>query len=264
MLCTESLPKITAGYSYDILTISSADTILIKSRANPEFQFGYVVFADKASADKAVSDLNNTVLDDATIAVEYPRPPRANGDAPRPRRRRRPAASGAEGDAAAAPAPAGERKPRQRKPRAEAPATEGDAPAAEGDTRPARPRRRRRAAPTDAVEGETVERPARAPRRPRLTPEELAARADSSSDLFVANLPFAVDDAALVELFRAFNVTSAKVAAFRGRSKGYGFVHFEKSEDAQNAQKSKDDEEISGRKIVVRFAKVRPEPEATA
>ncbi|MFZ9660833.1 MAG: RNA recognition motif domain-containing protein [Chitinophagaceae bacterium] len=57
-------------------------------------------------------------------------------------------------------------------------------------------------------------------------------------NLFVAGLPYDVDDAELEEIFEKFGkVLSAKVTMDRetGKSRGFGFVKMENAEDAQQA-----------------------------
>lgn len=56
--------------------------------------------------------------------------------------------------------------------------------------------------------------------------------------LFVAGLPYDIDDAELEEIFEKFGkVKSAKVTLDRetGKSRGFGFVEMENDEDAQQA-----------------------------
>jgi len=54
-------------------------------------------------------------------------------------------------------------------------------------------------------------------------------------------------------------VVSAKIVTDRnsGRSRGFGFVEMESSEDAQKAMSALNDSEIGGRNIVVNEAKAR-------
>ena len=81
-----------------------------------------------------------------------------------------------------------------------------------------------------------------------------------STKLFVGSLPWSVDDEALRETFAVHgNVVSAKIVTDRdtGRSRGFGFVEMESSDEASNAIKALNDSELSGRKIVVNEAKSR-------
>ena len=81
-----------------------------------------------------------------------------------------------------------------------------------------------------------------------------------STKLFVGSLPWSVDDQKLKETFEPHgHVVSAKVVTDRssGRSRGFGFVEMENSEDAQKAMSALNDSEMDGRKIVVNEAKAR-------
>ena len=81
-----------------------------------------------------------------------------------------------------------------------------------------------------------------------------------STKLFVGSLPWSIDDQKLKETFEPHgNVVSAKVVTDRstGRSRGFGFVEMESSEDAQKAMSALNDSEIGGRNIVVNEAKAR-------
>ncbi|HUS49745.1 MAG TPA: RNA-binding protein [Candidatus Paceibacterota bacterium] len=75
---------------------------------------------------------------------------------------------------------------------------------------------------------------------------------------YVGNLPFSVDSDKLKEIFSKFgNVEEAIVIMdkYSGRSKGFGFVTFEKEEDAQKAISEMNEKEVDGRKIKVNEAK---------
>ena len=77
--------------------------------------------------------------------------------------------------------------------------------------------------------------------------------------LYIGNLPYETDDAALKELFAEFgNVVSATVITERatGRSKGFGFVEFDSEEAAKAAIEKMDNAEVEGRNIKV--SKARP------
>ena len=81
-----------------------------------------------------------------------------------------------------------------------------------------------------------------------------------STKLFVGSLPWSIDDQALQSKFEEHGTgVSAKVINDRdtGRSRGFGFVEMENSEEAGNAMEALNDSEIEGRKIVVNEAKPR-------
>ena len=78
--------------------------------------------------------------------------------------------------------------------------------------------------------------------------------------LYVGNLSYDVDNAALEELFSAHGtVESANVIQDRdtGRSKGFGFVEMSSDEEAQAASQALDGQENLGRALKVNEAKPR-------
>lgn len=80
--------------------------------------------------------------------------------------------------------------------------------------------------------------------------------------VFVGGLPFATTDDDLAKLFGAHGtVASAKVITDRdsGRSKGFGFVEFEKDEEGKAAEKALNGSEVEGRTITVNEARPREE-----
>lgn len=80
--------------------------------------------------------------------------------------------------------------------------------------------------------------------------------------LFVGNLPFSMSQDQLTAIFAPYGtVVSANIVSdrFSGRSKGFGFVEFEKDEDAMKAITELNDSEQDGRKIAVKEAIAREE-----
>ncbi|HDZ61247.1 MAG TPA: RNA-binding protein [Candidatus Pacearchaeota archaeon] len=80
----------------------------------------------------------------------------------------------------------------------------------------------------------------------------------SPSKVYVGNLPFSVDDDELRKLFSSYGEMSEVSLIsdkFSGRSKGFGFVTFVKSEDAQKAISEMNDKDIQGRPLKVSEAK---------
>jgi len=78
----------------------------------------------------------------------------------------------------------------------------------------------------------------RGPRVPRTPIEERANSAPSKTSLFVANLPFSLDDEGFGKVFTdaGLKFKSAYVVRKRnGHSKGFGFAEFETEEDQQKA-----------------------------
>lgn len=121
--------------------------------------------------------------------------------------------------------------------------TNGDAPRA---TRTKKPR-----APRVDAEGNAL--PPRRIGPPTGTP--------STTLVFVANLPFSVNDESLAALFADYKTVSARVVVKKfglgtGRSKGFGFVDFESEAEQQRALGQAF--EIEGREIALKVA-INPE-----
>jgi RNA recognition motif-containing protein len=77
--------------------------------------------------------------------------------------------------------------------------------------------------------------------------------------LFVGNLSWKATEETLKPLFEAYGkVVSIKIITdHTGRSKGFGFVEMEASEEADNAIKNLNEKEHLGRNIRVSFAQER-------
>jgi RNA recognition motif-containing protein len=81
-----------------------------------------------------------------------------------------------------------------------------------------------------------------------------------STNIYVGNLAFSTDSAALRALFAEHGeVTGAQVIADRdtGRSRGFGFVEMASAEDAQKAISSLDGKSLDGRQLTVNLARER-------
>ena len=75
--------------------------------------------------------------------------------------------------------------------------------------------------------------------------------------LFVAGLPYDMDDAELMEIFEKFGETkSAKVAIDKatGKSRGFGFVEMAKDEDARDAIEMLKDIAFGKKQLIVKEA----------
>jgi len=80
--------------------------------------------------------------------------------------------------------------------------------------------------------------------------------------LFVGNLDFSINQDKLQEIFTPYGqIVSVNVVMdkFSGRSKGFGFVEFEKDEDAMKAVAELNNSEQVGRNIAVKEAISREE-----
>jgi RNA recognition motif-containing protein len=75
--------------------------------------------------------------------------------------------------------------------------------------------------------------------------------------IFVAGLPYDLDDAELLEIFEKFGtVTSAKVAMDKetGKSKGFGFLEMPDATEAKDAIESMNDISLGKKPLVVKEA----------
>lgn len=78
--------------------------------------------------------------------------------------------------------------------------------------------------------------------------------------LFVGNLPYSVDDAALRDVFSEVGeVASASIITDRetGRSRGFGFVEMADDADAQSAIDALNGHTMDGRQLTVNEARPR-------
>ncbi|KAI9448275.1 hypothetical protein H4582DRAFT_2107627 [Lactarius indigo] len=243
--------------------IISAQVIL---RGTRSAGYGFVAFSTAEAAQNAVELLDKKQLDDRPIIVEIAKPAdqkeRERKDRKVPRRRtgRRGSkavpgevteaeangevktedAPPAEGEATK---PKKKKKKSARKPKATVAVTDGEAelaaPTSEGESKPARKRR-------------TL--------RPRRAAGEEPTGEPSKSVLFVANLGFNIDDAALTSLFTeaGINVVSARIVRRQyGRprkSKGYGFVDVGNEDEQTKAIAALEGKDVGGRPIAVKIA----------
>jgi RNA recognition motif-containing protein len=86
--------------------------------------------------------------------------------------------------------------------------------------------------------------------------------AEPNPRLFIGGLAWAATDEDLKDAFAPFGeVASASVVRFpdTGRSKGFGFVEYSSTEEAQKAKDEMDGKEIQGRTIKIDFARPRRE-----
>jgi RNA recognition motif-containing protein len=81
-------------------------------------------------------------------------------------------------------------------------------------------------------------------------------------NIFVASLPFSVDDQELRELFEPYGEVSSCKVIFdrdRNRSKGFGFVEMDDEAAANTAIAELHESSYQGRDIVVKVAEERPQ-----
>lgn len=80
-------------------------------------------------------------------------------------------------------------------------------------------------------------------------------------NIFVAGLPYDLDDAELLEIFEKFGaVKSAKVVMDRetGKSRGFGFVDMPNADEAKDAIENLNDISLGKKPLVVKAAEDRP------
>lgn len=85
--------------------------------------------------------------------------------------------------------------------------------------------------------------------------------------IFVAGLPYDLDDAELMEIFEKFGtITTAKVAIDKetGKSKGFAFVDMPNSDEAKDAIESLNDMSLGKKPLVVKEAEDRSGPSNAA
>jgi len=78
----------------------------------------------------------------------------------------------------------------------------------------------------------------------------------STTTLFVANLPFETNEEDLIAIFKEFNPQKARVARYRNRSKGFGFIELDNQENQQKASEKMNGFEVLGRPLNVKIAVV--------
>jgi RNA recognition motif-containing protein len=279
----EGLKAFFAPVQNDIV---SAQIILRGSRSAG---YGFVALSSPEAAEKAVELLDKKELDGRQVIVEVAKPAdQKDKEKKEKKAKRRPGRRGSkavpgevseaeadgdivkvEAESAAAAATAGtdeaakpkkKKKKTVRKPRSKgeisdaAPTPSADDVVADAAAPKKQPR---------------VRKP-RAPRPPRPAGEDPVGE-PSKTMLFVANLGFNVDDAALHTLFTdaGINVISARIVRRRWgqprRSKGYGFVEVSDEAEQQKAMEALQGKEVGGRNIAVKIAVNTPyEEEAEA
>jgi len=95
----------------------------------------------------------------------------------------------------------------------------------------------------------------RGPRPARTEGEE--NRTPSTTTLFVANLPFSLEDDAFGKVLKDSSLaykTAHVVKKKTGRSKGFGFIEFDNEGDQQKALAALNNKDLEGRALVVKVA----------
>jgi len=274
----EGLKAFFAPVAEDIL---SAQVIF---RGTRSAGYGFVAFNTAEAAQKAVELLNKKELDGRTLIVEVAKPTeekqkeKKEKRAPKKRSSKKSKGEQADGAAVNGTTDATETKDTAEKSEAT------------GDAKPKKKRntRKTKKAKSEAKEGEAaaadtaptggaaaaepkpkkVKTPKAKPAKPVRPIGEAPEGEPSKTMLFVANLGFTVDDAALSDLFTSagISVVTARVVRRRWgqprRSKGYGFVDVGSEEEQKKALELLQGKEVGGREIAVKIAVNAQEHEA--
>jgi len=199
----------------------------IITRGPRSLGYGFVEMESEEDAKKAVELMNKKELNGRQINVEVAKPQEENKEKP------------ASQENGASRAPRRKRAPRKR-------VSDGEADEAQDDQTP---------------EGKTESDGKRRPRRRRgqtgqkRVAEE--AKEESKTTLFVANLPFSLDDDGFAKIVGELGLKpkAAHVVKKRnGRSKGYGFVEFENEGDQKKALDGLNKKTVEGRELSVKVA----------
>ncbi|WVF71906.1 hypothetical protein IAT40_006716 [Kwoniella sp. CBS 6097] len=250
--------------------------------------YAFVTYKNADDAKKAVEQLNEKEMGDRKVKLEIAKPAEEVAELRKAKDEKRSAAREAakvakaekaavakEAEGAAAVANAskeGETKSKKRKSKAKKPRRrlpgEGEEGEAEDETAVEESSKSASKGRIDAAadgEGEKKQRAPRAKkeRKPRL---ELTGE-ESKNTIFVANLPFSVDDEALATIFTnlSINVKSAKIVQGIRRarpgskpfkaSKGFGFVELENESQQAEAVEKVQGTLIGDRQITAKVAK---------
>jgi len=237
---------------------------VIITRGRRSLGYGFVDFASPEDANRAVQQMNQTDFLNRTIKVELVRdpPPRTRSSPPSsnlsPNNNNPGSPDQRDEDNQEVVGARRRRKPRRgprRKPRTESQNQNSGPQSVGGATgNNANIEGNRNLSENVGTNNEIQPRPRvrRFPQRERrperqqndTVPKE---KIQSKTAVFVANLPFSVDDEALSKIFEEFSVKTAHVVKTRtGRSRGYGFVDFASEKDQQAAISAKHSKEVVG------------------
>jgi len=209
----------------------------IITRGPRSLGYGFVEMDSEEDAKKAVTLMNKKEINGRQINVEIAKP-QDETKKPQPR---------AEGELAP------KRKPRTRAPKGSKSEDSSD------EGKPSKPRGRRApAADGEADEDNKVRKP-RPPRsgKPTGPKRSTEPREESKTTLFVANLPFSLNDEEFAKILtdKQLKLKSAHVVSKKnGKSKGYGFVEFDTQEDQQKALNALNKTTIDSRELSVKVA----------
>jgi len=245
----------------------------IITRGTRSLGYGFVEMETEEEAQKSVTLLNKKSVDSREINVELAKPRED-----RPFQERKPFSDrgrgrrgGRGGGRGGSRPPLGENNnaPAQNNnagggPVNNAPGSSSPGPSREFNGRPFRPRGRGgfRGGAGVGLRSDSNDGGRRGGRGGRFNRpnRDFANRTPSPTTLFVANLPFALDNDGLAKLFKDQKVSKAHVVKNRsGRSKGFGFVEFEGEADQKAALALADKKlVVEGRELIVKVALTSP------
>lgn len=223
---------------------------LIPKRRERSLGYGFVAFATKAGADKALAEFDQKVLGDREISVqaailktdEELKAKRAAARKTRRTKDSRPRSTSRKADEVCflVQSLISKQVNESRKETAKEPVPRSE---------PRKPRQTSRAART------TEKPPADSSVKP---PAHKVEDFDSSRTLYLGNLPWTVTETELDSIFSEYQFTKSLVPRFGynySRSKGYGLVEFSDRNVMLTVMKDVDSVSIDGRQLVIKEAK---------
>ncbi|KAI5833222.1 RNA-binding domain-containing protein [Schizophyllum commune Tattone D] len=266
----EGLKTFFAPFQSDILSVQ------VIQRGSRSAGYGFVAFGTEETAQKAVEALNKKDLEGREVIVELAKPAEEKEKEKKERKAKR--RTGRRGSKAV-PGEVSEAEANGEKAEGE-PAAEGDASkpkkkkkkakkakAANGEAAEGAPAGEAAASGDAAAPKKEKAKKKKAPRPPRPAGEDPVGE-PSKTMLFVANLGFNVDDAALSALFTeaGLKVVSARIVRRRWgkprKSKGYGFVDVGSEEEQKKAIETLQGKEVGGRAIAIKVAVNSPQSDS--
>jgi len=245
-------------------------TGVVITRGRRSLGYGFVEFETPEAAIQAVKSKNNIEFKGRTIKVELAsdnpvRSTPALGDRP-PRPTATPNLTPSSPPPARGPPSGGDSNaaPRRRRTRRRRPMRNGP-----GDYQEVKPQGTGVSVAGAKAGDSAGKRPRRIRRRRRTEDnnnrnQNKEDRVLSTTAVFVANLPFTVEDESLKNYFKEFNPQSAHVVVTRnGRSRGYGFVEFATEKDQHSAIELKNGKKFNERDITVTASYKTQEAPAT-
>ncbi|KAF9309346.1 hypothetical protein BG000_003619, partial [Podila horticola] len=233
----------------------------IITRGTRSLGYGFVAYETLAQAEAAAAAYNKTELGGREINVEVAKPkverPAATPKERAPKKEKAPreaapASNEDESDVKPRTGRAARSRSNRKSGSRNKTRNEGEEGTADespkDESKESRPKRTR-ARKSGRKEG-NGESPASTPAAPRTVGPP------SKTTVFVANLPFAMEDDGLKALFAEFKVASAHVVRRRGsgRSKGFGFVELVDEAEQQNVIEKMKDAQADGRELVIKVA----------